>query len=296
MCAGFANSLGQRNWFASGSFHLDWSLHLAPGKAVKATYADFQWDDAEFRRRQSAAEHHLEILSRPAKTISPGAYRTYLAPEAMAEFVGMLAWGGFGLKDHRTRGTSLLRMIEDSRTLHESVTIRENTAEGIAPNFQSAGFVKPDQVVLIERGRFRQCLVSPRSAREYGVDTNAASAAEAPESLDLAGGELDAEEVLSRLGTGVYVNQLWYLNYSDRPACRITGMTRFASFWVEAGRIAAPLNAMRFDETIYRALGENLIGLTRQRGFLPSGSSYGARSTDSARVPGALIEHFAFTL
>lgn len=41
--------------------------------------------------------------------------------------------------------------------------------------------------------------------------------------------------------------QLWYLNFSDRPGGRITGMTRFASFWVEDGRIVAPLNVMRFD-------------------------------------------------
>jgi predicted Zn-dependent protease len=73
-------------------------------------------------------------------------------------------------------------------------------------------------------------------------------------------------------------------------------MTRFATFWVEGGRIAAPLNVMRFDETIYNMLGENLVGLTSTRDFLPSTSTYGARSTDSMRLPGALIRDFAFTL
>jgi predicted Zn-dependent protease len=94
----------------------------------------------------------------------------------------------------------------------------------------------------------------------------------------------------------VYANQLHYLNYSDRPGGRITGMTRFATFWVEDGRITAPLNVMRFDETLYRALGENLLGLTRQLEFIPSDSTYGGRSTASARTPGALIEAFRFTL
>ena len=37
----------------------------------------------------------------------------------------------------------------------------------------------------------------------------------------------------------VYVNNVWYLNYSDRSACRMTGMTRFATFWVEHGVIQA---------------------------------------------------------
>ena len=35
-------------------------------------------------------------------------------------------------------------------------------------------------------------------------------------------------------------------------------MTRFATFWVEDGVIQSPLEVMRFDETIYRMLGENL--------------------------------------
>ena len=42
-------------------------------------------------------------------------------------------------------------------------------------------------------------------------------------------GALAPKEVLERLGTGVYIGNLHYLNWSDRPACRTTGMTRFAS-------------------------------------------------------------------
>ena len=67
----------------------------------------------------------------------------------------------------------------------------------------------------------------------------------------MAGGDILRDQVLTQLGTGVYINNVWYLNYSDRSACRITGMTRFATLWVENGVIQAPLNVMRFDETIY---------------------------------------------
>jgi len=294
--SGFANSLGQRNWYSTHSFHLDWSFHLRADKAVKSSYAGFQWDASEFDRKVALAAEQLAILDRPPKTIPRGHYRVYLAPAAMEDFVGILAWGGFGLKAHRTKTTSLLRMVEEGARLHPSITICENTREGIAPNFQSAGFIKPDTVTLIEAGRYSQCLVCPRSAKEYGVATNGAGGGEAPESLDVAGGDIPAADVLSRLGEGVYVSQLHYLNYSDRPACRITGMTRFATFWIEGGKIAAPLNVMRFDETVYRALGENLVGLTGERDFIPNPGTYGGRNTASGRVPGALVENFAFTL
>src|SRR5262249_33082984 len=95
---------------------------------------------------------------------------------------------------------------------------------------------------------------------------------------------------------GVYVSNLWYLNFSDRPAGRITGMTRFATFWVEHGRIVAPITPMRFDDTIYRMLGENLAELTSDRELLPDVSTYGERSTSSAHLPGALITSLKFPL
>ncbi len=294
--SGFANSLGQRNWFQTYSFHLDWCFYHAADKAVKTNYAGFAWDDAEFTRKVDDAADQLKMLQAPARTIKPGAYRVYLAPGALDEFVGMLSWGGFSCKAHRTKTTPLLKMVEQGATMSPTVTLRENTAEGIAPNFQSAGYIKPAAVTLIGGGKYAECLTSPRSAKEYGVPTNAAAAHEAPESADLYAGDVPAGDVLSRLGDGVYINQLWYCNYSDRPGCRITGMTRFATFLVESGRIVAPLNVMRFDETIYRVLGENLLGLTRERDFIPSSSTYGGRSTGSIRLPGALVKDFAFTL
>jgi predicted Zn-dependent protease len=73
-------------------------------------------------------------------------------------------------------------------------------------------------------------------------------------------------------------------------------MTRFASFWVENGRIQAPLNVMRFDDTAYRILGDNLEALTRERDLLPSNISYGERSTESVRTPGGLVRELALTL
>lgn len=294
--AGFANSLGQRNWYTNYNFNFDWSFYHQADKAVKTTYAGFEWVPADFDRKLAWATEQLDAIAQPARSIEPGHYRVYLAPAALRDIVGLLGWGGFGLKDHRTRQTCLLKMIEGQAQLDPSVTMVENTREGVAPNFQGEGFLKPDRVVLVEGGEFRNCLVSPRSAKEYGVATNGASAWEAPESIDLAGGTLDTDEVLSQLGTGVYVNNLHYLNYSDRPACRFTGMTRFATYWVERGQNQGPLNVMRFDETLLRILGENLIGLTADREMMLDADTYFHRSTNSARLPGALIDDFALTL
>ncbi len=294
--AGFANSLGQRNWYRRPSFNLDWSLYLRADKAVKARYAGFDWRDEELRTRMETAAAQLEVMAQPARRIPPGRYRAYLTPVALEEMLGLLSWDAFGLRAHRTGATPLLRMVEEGARLNPALSLRENTAEGVAPDFQAAGFIRPPQVALIENGIYRDCLVSPRSAAEYGVPANGAEAGEDPLSLDLAAGTIPGDEVLQRLDTGLYIGNLWYLNYSDRNAARITGMTRFATFWVEHGRIQAPVAVLRFDETLYHLLGDRLLGLTVEQELLLDPGSYGSRSSRSARLPGALVEGMSFTL
>lgn len=294
--AGFANSFGQRNWYSSYSYNLDWCFYHRADKAVKTNYAGFRWDPTAFGQKVDLAKEQLAALAHAPVTIKPGQYRVFLTPAALYELVGMLSWGGFSLKAHKTKNTPLIRMVEGDARLAPGITISEHTAQGVAPNFQDAGFIRPDRVDLIKAGAYGECLVSPRSAQEYGVPTNGASARETPQSIEVSAGDLPQGEALSRLGTGVWVSNLWYLNYSDRTACRTTGMTRFATFWVEDGQIKAPLNVMRFDETVYRVLGENLVGLTRERDMILDSDTYFRRSTASGRIPGALVNDFAFTL
>ncbi len=292
---GFANSFGQRNWHNSYTFNFDWSLYHSKDKAVKSAYAGFEWNSADFTQKVTNSLAQLKILKQEAHTINPGKYRVYLAPAAMFEIFQLLAWNSFGLKSHCTKDTALLRMLE-GQNLHSSVNLIENIKDGIAPTFQTQGFIKPEQVSLVKQGVYDTALISPRSAKEYGVNTNGANDEEYPISLDLAAGNFATDDVLKELDTGIYINNLWYLNYSDRAACRMTGMTRFATFWVENGEIVAPLNVMRWDETLYNILGNKLITLTKERDFIMETDTYEMRSTGSARLPGALVEDFTFTL
>ena len=73
-------------------------------------------------------------------------------------------------------------------------------------------------------------------------------------------------------------------------------MTRFACFWVENGQLVAPIGVLRFDDTLYRMLGGNLIGLTAERATILDPQTYGGRSLHSMRVPGAVIADVTFTL
>ena len=292
---GFANSLGQKNWHEIDSFNFDFSLHGEGDRAVKNGYAGFEWDRQVFLERVESSARQFALLGREPKSIAPGEYRAYLSPRALSEIMTLLNWGGFSSRSQKTRQSALLRMQEGAR-LSPKVTMRENTAEGLSPAFQGDGFLKPAQVVLVEKGELRNALVSPRSAKEYGLEPNGAAGGESASSLDVAAGTLEEKDVLDALGDGLCVSNLWYLNFSDRPAGRITGMTRFATFLVEGGCIVAPVAPMRFDDSLYRILGENLVDLTKERELLPDGSTYGERSTASERLPGILLKSLRFTL
>jgi predicted Zn-dependent protease len=293
---GFANSFGQRNWHEVTSFNLQWSLYHRTDKAVKTAYGGFAWDNAAFATRMAAARERLALLARPSRALEPGRYRAYLAPSAMEEIAGMLCWGGFSGRALETRQSCLFRLRDGAAALDPSVTFSENTADGIAPAFQDEGFARPAEVPLVSGGRMIGSLVSPRTSREFALAQNGANASEAPESLDMHGGSLAAADALAVLDTGLYIGNLWYLNFSDRPACRLTGMTRFASFWVEGGKIVAPVDVMRFDDSIFRLLGPQLIGLTAERELLVNSDTYGERNVSSMRLPGAVVREMSFTL
>jgi predicted Zn-dependent protease len=293
---GFANSFGQRNWHEVTSFNLQWSLYHRTDKAVKTSYGGFSWDPAAFAARMADARERLALLARPSRSLEPGRYRAYLAPTAMEEIASMLCWGGFSGRALETRQSCLFRLRDGAAALDPSVRFSENTAEGIAPGFQDEGFARPAAVSLVADGRMTGALVNPRTAREFALPHNGANASEVPESLEMAAGNLSAADALAALDTGLYIGNLWYLNFSDRPACRLTGMTRFASFWVEGGTIVAPVDVMRFDDSVFRLLGRELVGLTSERELLVNSDTYCERNVSSMRLPGAVVREMAFTL
>ena len=293
---GFASSLGALHWHSVEAFLFDWSLYHRADKAAKATWSGSQWDAAELAKRIEGTQRDLSHLTKPAKTMEPGEYRAYLAPAAVEDLVGMFNWEGISAKAQRTQQSCIQKLVEGQGSLSPLINLTEDTARGLAPAFDTMGFTKPGTVRLIENGRQAGSMVSARTAAEYHIAGNGAGEDEGGSSLSLAGGSLDPNDALAALDSGLAIGNLHYLNFSDRPSARITGMTRFASFWVEKGQIVAPVNVMRWDDSLYRMLGDKLEDLTREPQWILSSSTYDERSTQTTRVPGALLSGMAFTL
>lgn len=292
----FADSLGSRHWHQVQTFHFDWCLYHAADKAVKTAYAGAVWHEDEFARRVAEGKRQLAVMARPPRVLAPGAYRAWFTPTAMAELLGALAWGGFGLKERRTGTSTLMRLAHRDAVLHPDVDICEHTALGTAPAFTAEGFVRPARVSLVERGLATGTLNSARSAQEFGLAANGANSGETPESLSLAPGRLPEAQALAALGTGLWISNLWYLNYSDRQACRMTGLTRFACLWVEDGQPVEPIGVMRFDDSFLRMFGEGLLGLGDRAELITESDTYLERQLGSKSTPGALVDGWRLTL
>jgi len=294
--SGFANSLGQRNWFSAENFHFDWSVYQGGDKATKCGYAGTAWSGDELRRRMDRARVEVQALARKPKTVERGEYRVYLSPTALSEITDLMSWDGFGMKAQKSKVSPLMKAVDGDVRFDPRVSLSDNPSSGRSPGFDAKGFVKPPSVTLIDSGVYKDSLVSARSAAEFGVATTGANAGESPTCLEMAGGGLAEADVLKELGTGLWINNLWYLNYSDRPACKMTGMTRFATLWVEGGEVVAPVNVMRFDDSVFRILGEGLVDLTAEPQLMLSAMTYGKRDMGSSCLPGALVDGFCLTL
>jgi len=291
---GFSNSIGQRNWHSSNTFNFDWSCYLQADKAVKKNYAGFNWDNNKLSTNMDDTRRQLKSMSRSPIILKPGSYRVYMAPGALNEIINMMSWGGFGLKSHRTSRTPLIKMITEKVSLAPSISLTEENDRGLTPNFTDSGFILPKKIDLIDKGNYKHTLANARSAKEYKQTTNCSD--ESPQSITLSAGTLANEKILNEIGSGIYINNLWYCNFSDRNNCKITGMTRFACYWVNNGEIQAPINVMRFDDSIYNILGRNLVGLSQDKELLFDPSSYHQRSTVSSNLPGALVDGLTLTL
>jgi predicted Zn-dependent protease len=289
------NSAGGKHWFATESFFLDYSVITTAGKAVKQILADRNWESDRYHQQLQPVKNQLQLLEATARKIAPGRYRVYLAPAAVSDLIGMLSWGAVSEASLRQGGSALAKMRQ-GKNLSPLLTLKENFCGGNVPRFNDLGELAPEELSIIQEGSLINTLVNSRTAKEYGAIANGASRGEGLRAAEVSPGKLAREEILQHLDTGLYLSNLHYLNWSDRPSGRITGMTRYACFYVENGEIIAPIQDLRFDESLYAFLGENLLALTDFQEFIPETGTYESRSLGGQLLPGLLIEDFTFTL
>ncbi len=290
------NSKGQFHWFKTANFCLDYSLYNEKQKAVKSLFAGNEWNLNKMQASLNLAKAQLKLMDLPVKEVPRGEYRVYLAPSAVHELLGTLSWGGMSMQYFKSGNGSFDEYWNQKAKLSDKFSLTEDFTLGLSPKFNSMGEVAPSKLELFKNGEMKNYLTSTRTSKEYNVEGNFAGESEGLRSPTIATGNLALSDVLKELGTGLYISDLHYINWSDRQTGRVTGMTRYACFWVENGEIKAPIKDLRFDESYHNIFGEKLIDCTNEANLIVSTGTYEQRDIGGAKLPGMLLSGFKFTL
>ncbi len=293
---GYANSKGLMHWFATESFSFDYSLVTKSERMVKDTFAGTNFNLDNYNSSMANSINQLKMLEKKPIKLNPGDYRTYIAPAGVSDLISMFSWNGLSEGSIRRGQSAFLKMKNENYNLSPCFSLSEDFTTGLTPMFNDDGELAPKTLPLINSGILKNTLINSRTAQEYKIDSNFAGSWEGLRAPVMDTGNLHEKDIPSKIDKGVLLNNLHYLNWSDNVGGRITGMTRYACFWIEDGEIIAPIDNMRFDDTIYNIFGSNLESVTSKSQFIPDTSTYSGRSFGGTNCPGILLNSFSLTL
>ena len=296
-----STSEGTSHWFEKDSFIFDFSLIDAKENMVKILYPGSDWNKDKFVAAFNEASNQLKLMDKPKVELKPGKYRVWFEPHAVADFVDMLNWNGVSESSLRNGSSSLLKMRNDKVKLSDKFSLDESFDRKSTAPFNSRAEVSGN-VNIIKNGTLQTTLINSKTALEYGLNSNYAEdvnswgMGEYLRAPLMHGGDIKLNERLKKLGTGIFISNIHYLNWSDNLGGRITGLTRYACYWVEDGKMIAPIKTMRFDDSFYNFFGKNLEGVGEDVLSRPVIETYDGRNPGETTCPGILVNDFELTL
>lgn len=242
--------------------------------------------------------------TRDAKTIEPGSYPAVLERYALADLVQYFAYDSFGaLGLLEQRGYLTGRLGE--QVFDESISIADDAPDprGFPKAFDFEGTPK-QRVELVSNGVAQGVVWDRATAKRAGGKAHTTGHAPPQEvagwgplpfALSIAGGDAESvDELVARVGDGIYVTRLHYLGVVHPREGVITGMTRDGTFRIRDGKIAEPLVNLRFTVAVPELLG-TVHGLTREVQLVNASNFYGERYPYGAVAPALATAKFNVT-
>ncbi len=231
------------------------------------------------------------------RELPPGPYDVVLEPAAVSEILEWLTLIGFSSRSIED-GSSFLCDKKGEKVTGENFTLWDDATDpaGLTSRFDGEGVAKR-RTMLIDRGVGVTATFDKVTADRFGVEPTGHSLGARseegaiPTNLFVAPGNTPREELLSGLDRGIWISRFHYLNgFLDPKKTLMTGMTRDGAFWIENGRVVAPIVNMRWTESILAAFAR-IDGMTPDRRSIAAWWGGGAANT----VPAMRIRGFQFT-
>jgi PmbA protein len=235
-----------------------------------------------------------------AVELEPGTHAAVLEPYAFSEllwYFGFSSLGALALLE----GRSYLSGRLGEQLFHETFTLVDDGLDprGLPKSFDLEGAPK-ERVTIVENGVAKDVVWDRRTAKRageghsstgHGLSAPAQGFGPLPLNLSVAGGEATRDELVERVGEGVYVTRLHYLGVVDPREGIITGMTRDGTFRIQGGKIAKPLVNLRFTTSAPK-LVENLLGLGNDVELVNRSDFYDERYPFGTLVPTVATDTF----
>jgi predicted Zn-dependent protease len=297
-----ASSTGIASSDAVTDAHMKVICRDARGRSgyAAATGVSFGAIDATSLARTAAGK----VSAEEATTLAPGEYPVVLDADAVGtllEFLGDLAFNG--LAHAEGRGALVGRL--GTRVAAAAINLADSVRfPGTLPRAFDAEGVPKAPVPLIQDGVANTVVHDTRSAAEAGGSAQStghalvpggAGGGPAPTNLVLSGGgTAGVAELVAGVPRGLYVTRLWYVNAVDERRTLLTGMTRDGTFLIEDGRIARPLQDVRFTDSVLRILSAT-TALTGAQRLTSEADFYGRRFATGVVCPALRADGFRVT-
>jgi PmbA protein len=235
-----------------------------------------------------------------AVEIEPATYAAVLEPYALSELMWYFAFtsiNGLALLEER----SFFSGRVGQQVFDPAFTLRDDGLDprGLPKAFDLEGVPKKP-VTIVENGVVKDVVWDRRSAGRadngkvstgHGLAASSQSFGPIPLNLSLQAGDATRDELVERVGDGIYVTRLHYLGIVDAREGIITGMTRDGTFRIEGGRITKPLVNLRFT-TSFPKLAEHLLGLSSDVVLVNRSDYYDERYPFGTLVPSVATSAF----
>lgn len=263
-----ASSAGLRCASRSTMAQID-AIHRAPATAGPPTDGFGQCTsqrvaDLDGRRIGEVAAQKATAGADPIE-LEPGAYEVVLEPRAVASILLFPAWLGFNGKAV-AEGTSFAHVGEQQ--FDEKVHLWDDATDprALGRPYDAEGTPKR-RLDLVAAGITVGLTHDRRSAALAGVASTGSSIGSDsfggyPSDLFFGGGDESLDDLIAGVRRGLLVTDLWYNRILDPKTQVVTGLTRNGLFLIEDGAVVAPVQNLRYTQSVVAGLGPgHVLGL-----------------------------------
>lgn len=229
------------------------------------------------------------VEGRDARAMEPGVYTVILEPQAVADLVGLLAFGfdARGAEEGRNAysapegKTKIGEKIFDQR-----LSVYSDPWNQELPGSQSAQAGLPAQrIYLVKNGVLETLVYSRFWAKQKTKEptpgpVNFIVESSAPVAT--------MEEMIRTTERGLVISRFWYIRQTDPRTATWTGLTRDGVWYVEGGKIKHAVKNFRFNQSVIGMLSPGnveMIGASERVGG----------SDNAALLPALKLKQFNFT-